>query len=352
MQPQYLIIGQGIAGTLLSYILWQHGRSFLVIDEPRSMPKASLVAGAVINPINVNQWTANADHQHYFRTALETYQSMEKTLGISLVRQMAMLVFHENEHKRQLYDKAHLLWPDQVLQPNHAETLLSRRLFRHEYGAGKVALVWKINAGELLAGWSDFLKSRGLLIQEYCKPEDCKATSKGIQYKDITAEKIIFCEGPAAAYNPFFNKLPFNRNRGEALLLSVPDLPATYAYHYNIRLVPAESGLFWCGSNYRWQFDNLLPDQNWRAKTETTLRQWLTVPFKVVDHVVAERPTTAGQHFFAAMHPTLPAVAILNGLGTKGFSYGPALAWALYRQLIDPAQPVTSPATPLQHWLK
>lgn len=352
MQPQYLIIGQGIAGTLLSYLLWKHGKSFLVIDEPRSIPKASLVAGAVINPVNVNKWTIRADHRHYIRAALETYQSMEETLGVSLVRKMAMLVFHEDEHKRQLYDEAQLLQPDYVQQPDNAETILSSRLFRHEYGVGKVAPVWKVHAGELLSGWSGFLKSRGLLIQEYCKPEECNPTSKGIRHKNIIAEKIIFCEGAAAAHNPLFSKLPFNRNRGEALLLSVPDLPEAYAYHYNIRLVPAEDGLFWCGSNYRWQFDNLLPDQTWRKETETMLRQWLTVPFKVVDHVVAERPTTAGQHFFAGMHPTLPSVAIFNGLGTKGFSYGPALCQALYRQLIDPAQPAASPATPLQRWLK
>ena len=352
MQPQYLIIGQGIAGTLLSYMLWKHNRSFLVIDEPHNIPKASLVAGAVINPVNVNQWTVRADHQHYIRTALETYQSMEETLGISLIREMAMLVFHEDGHKRQLYDKVRLLQPGYVRQPDYAETILSRRLFRYEYGAGKVAPVWKINAGELLSGWSAFLKSKGLLIQEYCNPEECKLTSKGVRYKDIIAEKIIFCEGAAAAHNPFFSKLPFNRNRGEALLLSVPDLSAAYAYHYNIRLVPAEGNLFWCGSNYRWQFDDLLPDQSWRLETETTLRQWLTINFKVLDHVVAERPTTAGQHFFAGMHPALPSVAIFNGLGTKGFSYGPALSWALYRQLIDPAQPAASSGTLLQHWLK
>lgn len=352
MQPQYLIIGQGIAGTLLSYILWKHNKSFLVIDDPHKFPKASLVAGAVINPVNVNQWTVRGDDQQYIRTALETYQSMEETLGVSLVRKTAMLVFHENEYKCRLYDKAQSLHPDYVQEPDKAEILLSHRLFRHEYDIGKVAPVWKVNAAELLSAWSGFLKSRGLIIQEYCKPEECRPTSKGMRYKDIIAEKIIFCEGAVAAHNPFFSKLPFNRNRGEALLLSVPELPAAYAYHHHIRLVPAKENLFWCGSNYRWQFDNLLPDQAWRLETETTLRQWLSIPFKVVDHVVAERPTTAGQHFFAAMHPTLPSVAILNGLGTKGFSYGPALSWALYRQLTDPNQPATSPGTPLQHWLK
>ncbi|HRQ52567.1 MAG TPA: FAD-dependent oxidoreductase, partial [Agriterribacter sp.] len=55
--------------------------------------------------------------------------------------------------------------------------------------------------------------------------------------------------------------------------------------------------------------------------------------FTVVDHMVAERPTTAGQQFLTGIHPDMPSVVIFNGLGTKGFTCGPALARALCRQL-------------------
>ncbi|HRO48070.1 FAD-dependent oxidoreductase [Agriterribacter sp.] len=352
MHPQYLIIGQGIAGTLLSYALWKQGRSFIVIDEPHALPKASLVAGAVINPVNVNRWTMVASHQYYISAALKTYSSMEETLGMALMEAMPMLVFHKDETKRRLYNEQQLLLPAYIQQPAGADVTLAQHFFSNKYGMGKVNRVWKIHAAQLLSAWSHFLKSKGLLIQEHFNIAECRLSAQGIQYKAIGAEKIIFCEGAAAINNPFFTTLPFTKNRGEALLLSVPGLPATYIYHYGIRLVPAGEGLFWCGSNYRWQFNNLLPDENWRMQTEATLRQWLSLPFEVVDHVVAERPTTEGQQFLTGTHPAIPSVAIFNGLGTKGFSCGPALAQTLCKQLTDPDHAAASTAIPLSRWIK
>lgn len=320
----------------------------MVIDEPHELPKASLVAGAVINPVNVNRWTMVADHQDYIAAALETYSGMEETLGISLMEAMPMLVFHKDEAKRQLYNEKQSLFPAYIQQPADAEITLTQQLFRNKYGMGKVNPVWRIHAAQLLSAWSHFLKSKALLLQERFNIAECRLTPEGIRYKAISAEKIIFCEGAAAIHNPFFNTLPFTKNRGEALLLSVPGLPRAYIYHYGIRLVPTAEDLFWCGSNYRWQFNNLLPDQNWRRQTEATLRHWLSLPFKVVDHVVAERPTTAGQQFLTGTHPAMPSVAIFNGLGTKGFSCGPALARILCRQLTDPDQPAALTGMPLR----
>ncbi|WP_152268232.1 NAD(P)/FAD-dependent oxidoreductase [Agriterribacter humi] len=351
MQPQYLIIGQGIAGTLLSYEFWKQGKSFLLIDEAHNISKASLVAGAIINPVNVNRWTTVQGQENYIPTALQTYRDLERILGISLVEEKSMLVFHD-ERKGQLLKEAQSSSSEYIHPPSRADITLANRFFTGKYGIAKVAPVWKIHAAQLLSAWSDFLKSKKLLKEEFLNTDECVITPGGVTFKEIRAEKIIFCEGAKAMHNPLFNKLPFTKNRGEALLLSVPDLPRENIYHYGIRLVPAAKDLFWCGSNYQWQFNNVLPDPIWRMQTEATLRQWLTIPFEVVDHVVAERPTTAGQQFLAGIHPAMPSAAIFNGLGTKGFSCGPALANALCRQLTDPGKTFSLISKPLETWLK
>ena len=352
MQPQYLIIGQGIAGTLLSYEFWKRGKSFLVIDQPHNISKASLVAGAIINPVNVNRWTMVRDQENYIPTALQTYSDLERILGISLVEEKSMLVFHDDEGEQQLFKKAQSSSSLYMHLPARGDITLANLFFSGKYGIAKVAPVWKIDASKLLSAWSGFLKSKDLLKEEYFNTEECLITPGGVAFKEICAEKIIFCEGAKAVHNPLFNKLPFTKNRGEALLLSVPDLPRGYIYHYGIRLAPAAKDLWWCGSNYQWQFNNVLPDPNWRMQTEATLRQWLTIPFKVVDHVVAERPTTAGQQFLAGIHPAMSSAAIFNGLGTKGFSCGPALASALCRQLTGNGKASSLRSKRLEKWLK
>ena len=50
MEVDYVIVGQGIAGTMLSYYLLQQGNTVIVVDEfnPNS---ASQVASGVINPV-------------------------------------------------------------------------------------------------------------------------------------------------------------------------------------------------------------------------------------------------------------------------------------------------------------
>ncbi|HRP55184.1 FAD-dependent oxidoreductase [Agriterribacter sp.] len=351
MHPQYLIIGQGIAGTLLSYEFWKQDRSFFLIDEPHNISKASLVAGAIINPINVNRWTTVHEHESYISTALQTYRDLEKDLGVSLIKEMSMLVFH-GERQKELFKKARSYSSGYVHPPGREDIARVNRSFASKYDVVKVAPVWKIYAEQLLSAWSGFLKSKNLLKEEFFHADECVIAPGGVAFKEIRAEKIIFCEGAKAINNPLFKKLPFTRNRGEALLLSVPDLPGSYIYHYGIRLVPAAKDLWWCGSNYRWAFSDLSPDPGWRMQTEALLRQWLTVPFKVVDHVVAERPTTEGQQFLAGIHPAMPSAAIFNGLGTKGFLCGPLLAKALSKMLIDPHRTTSSTVKPLDKWLR
>jgi glycine/D-amino acid oxidase-like deaminating enzyme len=46
----YLIVGQGLAGTWLSYYLSQQGISFVIINSA-SQASASKVASGVINPV-------------------------------------------------------------------------------------------------------------------------------------------------------------------------------------------------------------------------------------------------------------------------------------------------------------
>ena len=50
MNVDYLVIGQGIAGTWLSYFLLKQGKSVLVIDQ-WDEHSASHVASGIINPI-------------------------------------------------------------------------------------------------------------------------------------------------------------------------------------------------------------------------------------------------------------------------------------------------------------
>ncbi|MBX2922403.1 MAG: FAD-binding oxidoreductase [Chitinophagaceae bacterium] len=352
LQTQFLVVGLGIAGTLISYELWKAGKDCIVIDGGNGLPAASLVAGAVMNPVNINRWEPLSNVEQFLPEAIRTYRALESLFNIPLIEELAMLSFQSNETFQSFLQKKNKGNP-WLAAPTSHDLQLAKDAFRQFDALGIVRPVWKIHAATLIAQWRSFLKNKQLFIEDSFNIKDCAVSPHAVLYKNIAAEKVIFCEGAAASQNPFFHSLPFTKNRGEALLVAIPGLSSQYIYHHTIRLVPADDHLFWCGSNYQWQFDDLLPNRQWRLHTEQLLHNWLRLPFTVEDHIVAERPTTAGQEFLVGVHPVMPSVAILNGLGTKGFSAGPLLAKQLCNELLSVRKAVPSlPVQPLRKWLK
>ena len=97
------------------------------------------------------------------------------------------------------------------------------------------------------------------------------------------------------------------------------------------KMLMAEKNLFWVGASYVWDFDDANATDAFRQNTEQVLRQWLKIPFTIVEHRSGLRPATLERRPFVGMHPVHPSLGILNGMGTKGCSLAPFFA----RQLTD-----------------
>jgi len=332
MHYDFLIIGQGLAGTLLSYELIKAGKSVHVIHDPLPL-KASMAAGGLINPFSSRDWTRMKSQETYLPVALNTYRQAEQLLGVSLLQQSSMLVLHEQEEKRQLFEEKKTIFPDQLQQVTEADQQKWLNMFHIPHDMGKVQPLYIADAATLLQQWRNYLQQRECFTAAVFGFDSLEIHADHIRWQQISAGQIIFCEGSTARVNPLFPGLPFTRNRGEALLISIPDLPLAHIYHHNLRLVPRSDGLFWCGSNYKWVYTDLEPDQEWRAATSRRLQQWLKCPFHIADHLVAERPTTAGQNVLTLKHPKYSRVSLFNGLGTRGFSSGPYYASLFARTL-------------------
>jgi glycine/D-amino acid oxidase-like deaminating enzyme len=326
MQADYLIIGSGIAGTLLAYELLTKGKSVIVIDDD-SRYNASTVAGAVINPVNIKQWSIAKDYKQYVSQALYSYNELQSLLNIPIIDEVSIITFDDYTAKDDEPVKAY------VRDTSVAETALINTSFNSFSPAKKISPSWQIHATSLLSAWKKYLLLKNAFLNDYFDATQLIISSRSVIYKNIKAEKIVFCEGASGVNNPFFTNLPFTRNRGEALLLSIPDLSQHFIYHKGIRLIPSGNHLFWCGSNYSWNYSNLDPDIQWQKQTTSILHQWLKLPFSVEKHIVAERPTTAGQIPLMLINEQLPA-AMFNGLGTKGFLMAPLLAKQFAERLI------------------
>ncbi|MET0636459.1 MAG: FAD-binding oxidoreductase [Chitinophagaceae bacterium] len=341
MHYDYLIIGQGISGTFLSYYLQKLEKTVLVIDEFRKDSPSNITAG-VMNPVTgrrlVTVWMA----EQIFPFAWDAYTAIGNELDIPVITHKNVIDFFPNPFMREGFlDK--IKTGDQYVhafpEQNHFNPYLN-----YEFGCGEIRPAYTAHLEVLLPAWRNRLNNLGALREGIFERSDLQFTGDGISYRDITASKIIFCDGPAGFENPVFSKLPYAPNKGEALVVEIPDLPPHHIYKKSMMLVPmVEPGQYWIGSSYQWDFENADPTKEFYERTNNVLKEWLKVPYKIIDHRSGLRPATLERRPFCGIHPLHPSVGILNGMGTKGCSLAPYFANQLAEFLVN-EQPIAPDA--------
>jgi len=329
MQTEYLIIGQGISGTFLSYYLKKENKSFLVIDNNYSNSPSKIAAG-IINPVTGRRLVTVWMVDEILPFAWKAYQEIGHDLGITAISQKTIIDFFPNPFMRESFlqkietgDKYVHAYPEQ----NHFNNF-----FNYELGCGEIRPVYTAHLETLLPAWRQQLQKENKLSEENFEFNQLQVETDKIQYKNITADKIIFCDGTSSFENPFFKQLPFAPNKGEALVARIPGLPDNHIYKKGMMIVPmAENDLFWIGASYVWNFDNADPTVAFRENAELFLTQTLKIPFEILEHRSGLRPATLERRPFVGFHPAYTNVGILNGMGTKGCSLAPFFA----KQLTD-----------------
>lgn len=315
----------------MSHYLIQAGKSVLVVDELNKY-SSSHVASGLINPVTgkriVTTWMAD----QLLPFAKDAYQKLEQLLVTSLISQTDIIEFHPTREAKEIFDER-VAEGNTYLQHPPDDTAW-QSLFRFNYGLSLISPCMLIDLQTLLAKWRQYLKELQALDEERFDITHCTITTDGVVYKGIKAEKIIFCDGIAGFDNPYFSLLPYTKNKGEALIVSIPDLPRTHIYKQGIKIVPWKEDLFWIGASFEWKYDDLNPTPAYRDKVKAQLDYWLKLPYTIIDHIASERPTTVGQMPFAGLHPLHTNVGVLNGMGTKGCSLAPYLAHQFVQHLL------------------
>lgn len=332
MNVDYLILGQGISGTWLSYYLQKEGKSFVVIDNNKPNSSSRLAAG-IINPVtgrrHVEVWLAD----ELLPFSWMAYYQLGNELDISAISKKSIIDFFPNPQMKlsffnRIEEKGNFVYdyPDQ----NHFTSF-----FNYDFGCGEVRPVYTAHLETIIPAWRQQLKKIDALLEEQFETDNLVINNNAVHYKDITAKKIVFCDGYGCSENPYFRLLPFAPNKGELLIAEIPGLPTNHIYKKGMILAPlATPGVWWIGSNYHWEFDNDTPTGGFRDKTEQLLRDWLKIPFTISEHLCGIRPATLERRPFVGFHPLHPAVGILNGMGTKGSSLAPYFAKQLVNNML------------------
>jgi glycine/D-amino acid oxidase-like deaminating enzyme len=330
-QTECIIVGQGISGTFLSWFLEKAGRSYIVIDnnDPAS---ASRVAAGIINPVTGRRIVKTWKIDELMPFALDAYTVMGKQLHVPAITEKSMIDFFPSPQMLNAFTER-LNENDEYLSMP-ADQYDFREKFNYDFGYGVISPCYTVNLQEILPAWRTRLKDEDKITEDNLDINNLQIDDSSVRYKDIHAEKIIFCDGVASAENPFFKNLPFAINKGEALIIEADGIEGEYLYKKGMTIVPLNNNLFWTGSSHEWNFTDAGPTALFLERTTDLLKQWLRLPFRVMDHMASLRPATIERRPFIGLHPHYPSVGIFNGMGTKGCSLAPFFASQLVEHLI------------------
>src|SRR5688500_2784400 len=102
MNVDYLIIGQGLCGTWLSWYLQKESKSFLIIDKNDENTPSQISAG-IVNPVTGRRLVKSWMVDEIMPFAWKAYSEMGEFLGQEIILQKNLIDFFPNPHQRQVF---------------------------------------------------------------------------------------------------------------------------------------------------------------------------------------------------------------------------------------------------------
>ena len=320
-----IIVGQGIAGSLVAFMLHRKNIPFVVID-PAHENTASLIAAGMFTPISGKRKTVHPLVLQQIPFAINIYQSLEKLLGLHLLHLNNIhQAFATVDERTELITRA--------ANKDFAKLIVSNVAPLHgikeENGAVEINNSGWVNCLLFIKSFRKWLQDQELFIEEAFDHKSLVPGNVSMQYNNWEFEKIIFCEGFSGKNNPFFSVEQLVPCKGEVLTIFCSQLVTDKIVKRNkCYLIPSGEHLFKAGATYGWHDASVTPTVEGKKQIEDQLNELIENEFSIIDHKTAIRPTTANREVIAKQHPQYKNIFMLNGLGTKGILQGPW--WADY----------------------
>jgi glycine/D-amino acid oxidase-like deaminating enzyme len=322
----YLIVGQGLAGSLLGWHLLKQEKNILIIDEA-SGNSSSLVASGIINPITGKRFSKSWQVDEFMAEAISTYQEIEAQFGISCLKHQPIFhVLNSVEEVNEWSLKSATLGYEQYLSSTEIARYDEQKL-ANPFGGFHVNKSYRIESSTLLGAMTNYFEGKGILVKGVFEEAALEIKESHIIYKDIEAKEIIFCNGVNAQGMELFKHVPFQPAKGECLLVEIQDFYADEVIHGAAVISPTvDKDIYYVGSSYQWKYEDDKPTEAIGAELKEKLEKTIRCGYKQVGRKAAIRPAVKDRRPYLGRHYKYGNVLLFNGLGTKGFSMGPYFA--------------------------
>lgn len=331
-QVDYIIVGQGLAGSALAQYLVKEKRSFVVYGSPL-YKKSSDVAAGLFNPVTGKKMVLTWNAATLFPLLHTFYKEAEVLMdSIFLYSKTIYRPFADMQAQNDFWAK-----PAESID-GFAHAGASHKEYEpyvwNEFGGLETNHSGYVDVKKYLNAIREVLIKQDAYIEETFHYSELKIESEAVYYKDLKAAKIIFAEGYHNKQNPYFNWLPVNGMKGDILTLNIENYPLKNVVNKHYFIIPLENGSFRMGSSYIKQFDDDSPTESGLQELTEGASKILKKKFHIIRQEAGIRPTVPDHRPIAGKHPEFSTVLVLNGLGTKGVSLAPFAAKAVADLLI------------------
>ncbi len=331
MSVDYIIVGSGLAGLMLSEQLRTRNKSFIVISN--TSQQASVVASGLYNPVVLKRFNRAWNADEHLPIALSAYKTLETLLNIPIDDQRAIYrIFSSVEEQNNWFLAADKPKLQEFLVPKIIEN--NNPNVRAPFGYGKVKFTGRVDTKLLLQTYRNYLASQNQFFEDTFDHSKLEV-SNTIQYKHITAKKLIFAEGFGLKHNPFFNTLPLEGTKGELLVVHAPDLKSDVILKSSVFVIPIGNEQYLVGSTYAWNDYSNTPTESAKNEILEKLQKVISCSFKVVHQRAGIRPTVVDRRPLVGQHKTHKNLFVLNGLGSRGVLIAPTVAKDLITYIED-----------------
>jgi len=335
--PEYILLGQGLAGTCLGLSLRQRGIRFRVIDAP-VLGRASAVSAGMFSPVTGKRLALTWRWDELFPVAETFYRGLEAQLGASF--------FHRDQPVIRIFDteEERVAWEIRSKQAAfHAVSEFGVPRLPKGVDAGCGSVQWK------QSGWMDlprFLAAARELFREEGCLEERVVDLEGLKtVADIEAgfelgesSKLIFCLGALGASLPCFSFFPWRLAQGDVLVArgrKGPELNVILSRGgISMRQLDGEADLYRIGASYKTVAPGVACRPEPELAPELLARAQRLAHFEAIEASSQEaglRPNSTHFRPVLGMHPEHSSIGLFNSLGSKGVMYAPFFA----RQFVE-----------------
>ena len=332
MLVDYVIVGQGIAGTTLAWHLMEKGVRVQVLDMEKKHTSSWAAAG-LYNPVTgrkmVKTWMADElfPYLHTFYRKIEEKCS-QKFLHPTPIYRPFLSLEEQNDWHLRANNKAFAHFVENV-----ATESMFPATVHDPWGGILLKNCGYLDTVAYLEASRQYFKSQQVYSKASFDQNKLVTGKDYISYGGHHAKALVFCEGPDVTTNPYFNWLPFSLVKGEILTVK-PERVHEVVFNRGIFVLPLGDKSR-VGSTYEHQNLNTLPTEKARTYLAEKFDKLCKFSTRVIEQRAGIRPATRDRKPFVGQHPEVSPVFIFNGMGTKGVTLAPFFAHQFTHHLLE-----------------